>query len=207
MLGIKLGASEVLEKPLCQLKLKNIWQHTVRRMMMAGGLGGLNNCKKSSALVLGSRAAAPCTSRSSQDAPAPCSLLGSPGSDDAVGVPAAWAEEDEPVLAVPHSPLTDGLFSSPAASSASYDFLMEPPYALPHDYADGACYGSSLPHPAALPAANHAWSALPDKQQQQQRRSVEQPPFPRGASPDITITSHASHQHHHQASAAASAAP
>lgn len=33
MLGIKLGAAEFLEKPLCVLKLKNIWQHTVRRML------------------------------------------------------------------------------------------------------------------------------------------------------------------------------
>jgi hypothetical protein len=34
MLGIKLGAAEFLEKPLCLLKLKNIWQHVVRRMML-----------------------------------------------------------------------------------------------------------------------------------------------------------------------------
>ncbi|KAF5839874.1 hypothetical protein DUNSADRAFT_18417 [Dunaliella salina] len=210
MLGIKLGASEVLEKPLCQLKLKNIWQHTVRRMMMAGGLSNNNSSKKSPSALGSGRASAPCTSRSSQDIPtAPCSLLGSPGSDDAVGVPAAWAEDEEPMLAVPHSPLTDGLFSSPAASSASHDFLMEPPYPQDFQAAGGVCqgpYASSLSHHAgALPTANCAWSALPDRQQQQQRRSVEQTPFLRGASPDTSITSHNSHQQ--QASAVASAAP
>ncbi len=33
MRGIAFGASEVLQKPLCNLKLKNIWQHTVRKLM------------------------------------------------------------------------------------------------------------------------------------------------------------------------------
>ncbi|GIL51081.1 hypothetical protein Vafri_7170 [Volvox africanus] len=33
MLGIKLGAVDFLEKPLSPLKLKNIWQHSVRRML------------------------------------------------------------------------------------------------------------------------------------------------------------------------------
>jgi CheY-like chemotaxis protein len=37
MLGIKLGAAEFLEKPLCPLKLKNIWQHTVRRILSSKG--------------------------------------------------------------------------------------------------------------------------------------------------------------------------
>eukprot|EP00198_Chlamydomonas_reinhardtii_P004407 XP_001693743.1 predicted protein [Chlamydomonas reinhardtii] len=35
MLGIKLGAVDFLEKPLSPLKLKNIWQHLVRRMLSA----------------------------------------------------------------------------------------------------------------------------------------------------------------------------
>ncbi|GLC35579.1 hypothetical protein PLESTB_000191300 [Pleodorina starrii] len=35
MLGIKLGAVDFLEKPLSPLKLKNIWQHSVRRMLSA----------------------------------------------------------------------------------------------------------------------------------------------------------------------------
>lgn len=33
LLGIKLGAVDFLEKPLSPLKLRNIWQHTVRKMM------------------------------------------------------------------------------------------------------------------------------------------------------------------------------
>lgn len=33
MLGIKLGAVDFLEKPLSLLKLRNIWQHTVRKML------------------------------------------------------------------------------------------------------------------------------------------------------------------------------
>lgn len=37
MSGIKLGAAEFLEKPLCPLKLRNIWQHTVRKMLMSSG--------------------------------------------------------------------------------------------------------------------------------------------------------------------------
>lgn len=36
-LGVKLGAVDVLEKPLSPLKLKNIWQHTVRRLMSSCG--------------------------------------------------------------------------------------------------------------------------------------------------------------------------
>jgi DNA-binding NtrC family response regulator len=33
LLGINLGAVDFLEKPLSPLKLRNIWQHTVRKMM------------------------------------------------------------------------------------------------------------------------------------------------------------------------------
>ena len=31
MCGVKLGAVEVLEKPLSQTKLRTLWQHTVRK--------------------------------------------------------------------------------------------------------------------------------------------------------------------------------
>lgn len=33
--GIEVGAAEVLEKPLSQLKLQNIWQHVVRKVGLA----------------------------------------------------------------------------------------------------------------------------------------------------------------------------
>jgi DNA-binding response OmpR family regulator len=33
--GIELGAADVLEKPLSSLKLRNIWQHVVRRVRLA----------------------------------------------------------------------------------------------------------------------------------------------------------------------------
>jgi CheY-like chemotaxis protein len=36
MRGVALGAADFLAKPASQLKLRNIWQHTVRRMMGAG---------------------------------------------------------------------------------------------------------------------------------------------------------------------------
>ncbi|GFR47485.1 hypothetical protein Agub_g9214 [Astrephomene gubernaculifera] len=39
MLGIKLGAVDFLEKPLSPLKLKNIWQHFVRRLLSANACG------------------------------------------------------------------------------------------------------------------------------------------------------------------------
>ena len=45
MHGIELGAVDVLEKPLSSLKLRNIWQHVVRKacpcrgMFSHGGLG------------------------------------------------------------------------------------------------------------------------------------------------------------------------
>ena len=32
--GIELGAAEVLEKPLSSLKLRNIWQHVVRKVTL-----------------------------------------------------------------------------------------------------------------------------------------------------------------------------
>ena len=32
--GIELGAADVLEKPLSSLKLRNIWQHVVRRVRL-----------------------------------------------------------------------------------------------------------------------------------------------------------------------------
>jgi len=35
--SIELGAAEYLEKPLSTLKLRNIWQHVVRKVSSAGG--------------------------------------------------------------------------------------------------------------------------------------------------------------------------
>jgi DNA-binding response OmpR family regulator len=34
MLGIQAGAADFLEKPLSALKLRNIWQHTVRKVTL-----------------------------------------------------------------------------------------------------------------------------------------------------------------------------
>ncbi|GFH16925.1 response regulatory domain-containing protein, partial [Haematococcus lacustris] len=63
MLGIKLGAAEVLEKPLCPLKLKTLWQHTVRRMMRS------SSAKSSSIPITSSllKAQRPGSSRSSSE--------------------------------------------------------------------------------------------------------------------------------------------
>ena len=36
--SIELGAVEYLEKPLSQLKLRNIWQHVVRKVSYRGSL-------------------------------------------------------------------------------------------------------------------------------------------------------------------------
>ncbi|KAK9807249.1 hypothetical protein WJX73_002828 [Symbiochloris irregularis] len=43
--GIQLGAVEVLEKPLSSLKLQNIWQHVVRRMMHGRDAKALSSLK------------------------------------------------------------------------------------------------------------------------------------------------------------------
>ena len=36
--GLDLGAAEVLERPVSQSKLRNIWQHVVRKVKFAYGL-------------------------------------------------------------------------------------------------------------------------------------------------------------------------
>ncbi|KXZ49302.1 hypothetical protein GPECTOR_22g896 [Gonium pectorale] len=51
MLGIKLGAVDFLDKPLSPLKLKNIWQHLVRRLLTASA--GLPSQNKKSAAASG----------------------------------------------------------------------------------------------------------------------------------------------------------
>ena len=38
LLGINSGAAEFLETPLSSLKLRNLWQHTVRKMMSNMGV-------------------------------------------------------------------------------------------------------------------------------------------------------------------------
>ena len=40
MRAVKMGAVDFLDKPLSLLKLKNIWQHSVRRMMQRANGGG-----------------------------------------------------------------------------------------------------------------------------------------------------------------------
>jgi hypothetical protein len=169
MLGIKLGAAEFLEKPLCVLKLKNIWQHTVRRMMMTrtkqgtmkghnpGGVGFKSHVQQHSGRACWSSRGGP------HDPPSP--LLGSP-IDDVVGCASpgvggefGWEAGPEQVLDVPHSPLTSGFFNSPS-SSASYEFMLEPAppcFNIPGEEPEGqqqqqAASFTSAPAPA-LPSA------------------------------------------------------
>ncbi len=202
MLGIKLGAAEFLEKPLCQLKLKNIWQHTVRRMMSQRGGACANRASARRASTDFAGAAAPGSRRASQDLPAPCSLLGSPTSDDVPAVPAGcWGGDDEvdPVLGAPNSPLTSGLFSSPTASSASYDFLLEP---TAHCFPPLPADPSEACHPAATSYA--ATSA------------VAMPPLPSRSAPSKRCSKeqwfnqqhqHQQHQQHSRASPDITSAP
>ncbi len=39
MRAVNLGAVDFLDKPLSLLKLKNIWQHSIRKVRMSGRLG------------------------------------------------------------------------------------------------------------------------------------------------------------------------
>jgi DNA-binding response OmpR family regulator len=63
--AISFGAVEVLQKPLCSLKLKNIWQHTVRKMMYTSSGAAAKEASQGSAPGSSSSGPASCSANSS----------------------------------------------------------------------------------------------------------------------------------------------
>lgn len=211
MLGIRIGAAEFLEKPLCTLKLKNIWQHVVRRMMVAGGgrgtgkAGGAGHPAQagsqyqqasrrfsythpSSAAAPRPRAPLATTSRVRSLSQSLDASLVAPGQHHGGGAAAAGslpsplhrlgspdvqAEEGPTLLNLPSSPLTtSGLFSSPAASSASCEFLLEP---LPSSCAAGEVDSRPAPTTAAPPSRPGSTKpAAADKRRQSREQQHHQ---------------------------------